>query len=177
MINCFIHQVGKMGMAMSFMGKGVPSTQMVGFVMGTLYKQFVERDIKTFEEFHIAILDIFNSFNSALPGKHYDAPPRKEVQECFNGWKNAKSETERKELFINFMKNNINLNQLDDASMLTGIVTPPAAMAAKRAAENVPQLKLIKHVPDVVFVPAATILALISVKLTRKMFLGNSGSP
>ncbi|EEF37456.1 calcium ion binding protein, putative [Ricinus communis] len=161
-----------MGLAMSFMGKGLPSTQMVGFVMGTLYKQFVERDIKTFEEFHIAILDIFSSFNSSLPGKHYDVPSRKNVQECFSGWKDAKSEPERKELFIAFMKKYVHLSKLDDSVMVTGVVTPPAAMVAKKAIENVPQLKLLKYVPDVVFVPAATVAALISVKLTRKMFVG-----
>ncbi|XP_065874265.1 uncharacterized protein [Euphorbia lathyris] len=164
-----------MGMAMSFMGKGLPmpSTQMVGFVMGTLYKQFIEKDINNFDDFHIAILDIFNTFNSALPGKHYDAPSRKELEACFSTWQDAADKAEeRKEIFIKFMKKHVHLSQLDDSALVTGIVTPPAAMAAKKAAENLPQLKLIKYVPDVVFVPTATVLALVSVKLTRRMFLG-----
>ena len=54
--------------------------------------------------------------------------------------------------------------------MITGIVTPPAAMVAKKAGERVPALKLIKVVPDVLFVPSATFLALISVKVSRKVF-------
>ncbi|WCJ31339.1 hypothetical protein M5689_012841 [Euphorbia peplus] len=167
----------KMGMAMSFMGKGLPSTQMVGFVMGTLYKQFMEKDINNFDDFHIAILDIFNTFNSALPGKHYDAPSRKELEACFSTWQNAAEKAaERKEIFINFMKKHVHLSKLDDSAMVTGFVTPPAAMAAKKAAENVPQLKLVKYVPDVVFVPTATVLALVSVKLTRRMFLGGLAS-
>lgn len=75
------------------------------------------------------------------------------------------------------MKKCVNLSRLDDSAMVTGVVTPPAAMAAKRAAENLPQLKIIKVVPDVVFVPTATVLALASVKLTRRMFLGSIASP
>lgn len=38
---------------------GMPSAQMLNFVMGTVYKQFIEKDISNFEDFHIAILDIF----------------------------------------------------------------------------------------------------------------------
>lgn len=70
------------------------------------------------------------------------------------------------------MKKKLNLSQLDDTTFYTGIITPPAAMVAKRAGESVPQLKLIKSIPDVIFVPSATVLALISVKISRKMFLG-----
>lgn len=71
---------------------------------------------------------------------------------------------------MKFMKEKVNLSRLDDSTLITGIVTPPAAMAAKRAGESLPQLKLIKAIPDVIFVPSATVLALVSVKLSRKMF-------
>uniref|UniRef100_A0A5B7BU05 Calcium ion-binding protein n=1 Tax=Davidia involucrata TaxID=16924 RepID=A0A5B7BU05_DAVIN len=166
-----------MGMFMSFMGKGVPlqSTQMLSLVMGTLNTQFIEKDIKTFEDFHNAILDIFNTVNAALPGKHYDVPPRKEIKVRFEKWKEAE-EPARKKIFVEFMKNSLNLSKLDDSTMITGLVTPPAAMAVKRAGESVPQLRLIKVIPDVIFVPSATILALVSVKLSRKIFLGNVAS-
>ncbi|KAI6706505.1 hypothetical protein NL676_009467 [Syzygium grande] len=168
-----------MGMFMSFLGKGgpTPSTQMVGFLMGTLYKQFVDKDITNFEEFHIAVLDIFNTFNSALPGKHLDVPSLIKVEECFKEWKEATKETKRKKVFVNFMTKNVNLNKLDDYTVLSGVLTPPVAMAAKRAGENVPQLKIIKAIPDVVFVPSATVLALISVKLSRRILLKNIASP
>ncbi|KAJ7950806.1 putative Calcium ion binding protein [Quillaja saponaria] len=148
---------------------------MFSFLTGTLYKKFIEKDINNFDDFHIAILDIFSTFNSALPGKHYDAPSPKEVEECFIHWKEAK-DSERKKVFIEFMKKNVNLNKLDDSMMITGLVTPPAAMVAKRAAETLPQLKAVKAFPDVVFVPSATVLALISVKMSRRIFMGSIAS-
>ncbi|XP_073277740.1 uncharacterized protein [Primulina huaijiensis] len=161
-----------MGLFLSFMGKGLPTTQLLSLVMGTLHRQFIQEDINTFEEFHFAILDIFNTVNAALPGKHYDVPLPKEVQACYDEWKGAANESEKKELFIKFMKKNVNISKLDDSTLIAGIVTPPAAMAAKKAGESLPQLKLIKTIPDVIFIPSATVLALVSVKLSRKMFLG-----
>ncbi|XP_042065464.1 uncharacterized protein LOC121808973 [Salvia splendens] len=163
-----------MGLAMSLMGKGLPTAQMVNMVMGTLERQFMDKEIKTFEDFHIAMLNIFSTFNSALPGKHYDVPSPEEVQECYGEWKVAPNEAAKKEVLVKFMKEKVNLSRLDESSLITGIVTPPAAMAAKRAGESVPQLKLIKSIPDVIFVPSATVLALISVKLSRKMFRDNA---
>ncbi|XP_052193611.1 uncharacterized protein LOC127802024 isoform X2 [Diospyros lotus] len=148
---------------------------MLNFAMGTLYSRFMEKDVKNFEDFHMGILDIFSTFNASLPGKHYDVPLRKEIEECFTVWK-AAAESEKKKVFIDFMKKNVKLSKLDDATMITGLVTPPAAMAAKRAGEGVPQLKMIKAIPDVLFVPSATLLALISVKLSRSIFLQNLAS-
>lgn len=77
---------------------------------------------------------------------------------------------------MEFMKKSIQLSKLDNTTMMTGIATPPAAMAAKRAGESLPQLKLLKVVPDVIFVPSATVLALVSTKLSRRVFLGNIAS-
>lgn len=164
-----------MGSYMSFMGKGLPSTQMLNFLTASLYRQFTEKEINTFDDFHIAILDILNNFNSALPGKHYDAPTRKEIEACFRKWKEAE-QSGKKQVFMEFMKKSIQLSKLDNTTMMTGIATPPAAMAAKRAGESLPQLKLLKVVPDVIFVPSATVLALVSTKLSRRVFLGNIAS-
>ncbi|KAH8503287.1 hypothetical protein Peur_067049 [Populus x canadensis] len=163
-----------MGMIMSFMGKGlpIPSTQMPSYVMGSLYTQFVDKNIKTFDEFHVAVLEIFNTFNSSLPGKHYDVPSRKDVEAGYKDWR-AAPELEKKEMFINFMKEKLNAGKLDDSTFIIGIATPPAAMAAKRAGENVPQLGFIKAIPDVIFVPSATILALVSARLTKRMLQGS----
>lgn len=97
------------------------------------------------------------------------------MQEIFRKWEGAK-EAERKKLFVDFMKTNISMSMFDDSALLTGLVTPPAAMAAKRASETLPQLKMIKVIPDVIFVPSATVLAIISAKLSKKMFLGNVAS-
>lgn len=74
------------------------------------------------------------------------------------------------------MKKGVNLSKLDDCMMITGIVTPPAAMVAKRAGEKAPQLKAIKAIPDVLFVPTATVLALVTVKFSKRLLMGNTAS-
>ncbi|XP_027113370.1 uncharacterized protein LOC113761047 isoform X1 [Coffea eugenioides] len=153
----------------------LPTAQMLSLLMGTLHRQFIEKDVNSFEDFHMAILDIFSTINAALPGKHYDVPPLKDVEAYFKEWSSA-DDSNKKRLFMELMQNKLNLSKLDDSTIITGLVTPPAAMVAKRAGETVPQLKLIKAIPDVVFVPSATVLALISVKLSRKMFLGQVAS-
>jgi hypothetical protein len=74
-------------------------------------------------------------------------------------------------VFINFMKDTVNLRKVDDSMLIAGIVTPPAAMVAKRAGETILRLKALKAIPDVLFVPSATLVALISVKFFRRFFL------
>lgn len=91
-------------------------------------------------------------------------------QKFFKKWEETKPEA-RKQAFVKFIVEEVKLNKIDDTTMLTGVVTPPIAMAAKRAGENVPQLKMIKAVPDVFFVPFATVLALFSVKISRRVFM------
>lgn len=83
-------------------------------------------------------------------------------------WKN-KSENEKREAFTKFIIDKVNPSKADESMMLTGIVAPPAAMVAKRTGQSVPQLSVVKAIPDVVFVPGATILALIAMKLTKRM--------
>ncbi|XP_068331163.1 uncharacterized protein [Pyrus communis] len=148
---------------------------MLNILMATLYDQFIKKDIQNFEEFQFAILDIFNTFNSSLPGKHYEVPLRKEIEDMFVSWKNAKVQ-DRRGIFIQFMKDNVRLSKVDNATVITGVVTPPVAMAAKREGERVPQLKMIKAIPDVFFVPSATVLALISVKISRRIFTAKRAS-
>ncbi|XP_058010435.1 uncharacterized protein LOC110631711 isoform X2 [Hevea brasiliensis] len=160
-----------MGMFMSLMGEGLPSMHATSFVMGTLYKQFLEKNISSFEEFHSGILDIFDTFISELPIEYYDIPSRKELEACFNDWRRAPSH-QKEELSVGLMKKSINLSKLVDSILVTGMVT--AAMAAKRAGNTVPQLKRIKDIPNVIFVPSVTLLSLVSIKLTRWMFLGSS---
>ncbi|WZY67923.1 hypothetical protein YC2023_000163 [Brassica napus] len=149
---------------------GVPPTQMMNMVMGSLYKQFTKKAINNFDDFHVAVLDIFNNFNSALPGRHFDLPTPDEIKAridlfnsprkiaCFLGWKEAKDEEEKKKVFTEFIAKKVKPSKLDDVTMITGIASPPAAMAAKRAGENIPQLKFIKLIPDVIFVPTVLFL-------------------
>ncbi|KAL5571680.1 hypothetical protein UlMin_021277 [Ulmus minor] len=165
-----------MGLFMSIMGGGSVYTKMVDIVTGTLYDEFVKPKMENPDDFSVAVLDIFNAFNSALPGKHYVVPDRERVKELYWQWINAKDERERKHCFVQFMMKNVNLNKIDRVTMITGIVTPPAAMVAKRAGEVVPQLKMIKSIPDVLFVPSATVLALFSVKITRRALMGKQAS-
>ena len=72
-------------------------------------------------------------------------------------------------MFVQFIKK-IKLSKLDNNTIMTGILTPPAAMAAKIAGEFVPQLSFIKAIPDVVFVPAVTMAALVVSKLSRRIY-------
>ncbi|KAK4372119.1 hypothetical protein RND71_007503 [Anisodus tanguticus] len=118
---------------------------------------------------------MFVTVNSALPGKHWVVPPLDKIEVCFEEMKQLDEEGKKKKV-MEFMKENIQLNKLDSTSLIIGLATPPAAMAAKKAGEGVPQLKFIKSVPDVVFVPLATLLALTSVKLSRKLFLQQAAS-
>ncbi|KAI5431946.1 hypothetical protein KIW84_035908 [Lathyrus oleraceus] len=149
---------------------------MLSLVMNKLYKQFVEKDIKEFEAFHVAIIDTFNILNVAVPGKHYDAPSYNDVKEIFKRWKESNEEA-RKEMFKDFMNKNVNLNRVDESMIITAIVAPPAAMVAKRTGQTtLPQLKFMNAIPDVVFVPSATVLALIAVKILRLMFKGNDST-
>lgn len=96
-------------------------------------------------------------------------------QECFIKWEKGDQES-KKHVFVEFITQRVKVGVLDDSTVITGIVTPPAAMAAKKAGENVPQLKMIKAIPDVIFVPSATVLALMSAKLSRKMLMGKLGN-
>lgn len=164
------------------------------------------------EKKNLIISKIYSTLNSALPGKHYDAPSRKEVevskhlpsslqiiikfyhlsfsqnayiyiykiksfiQACFASLKDV-SEAKRKQRFIHFMKKRVDRCRREDSTMVTGVITPVAAMAAKKAAENVPQLDIIKVVPDVVFVPTVTLLAIFFVKLIRIILLRSIASP
>ncbi|KAK7394541.1 hypothetical protein VNO78_15072 [Psophocarpus tetragonolobus] len=154
-------------MAMSFMGgKGLPVTHLV---VNTLYDQFVEKDIHQFDGFNVAILDTFNTINMTLLGKHYVAPSCEDVKDLFKQWKQTNTE-DNKKMFTNFINENVNLNKADESMLITAIVAPPAAMVAKKTGQIMPQLALMNVIPDVVFVPSATLLALIAIKIIKLTF-------
>ncbi|KAK7256416.1 hypothetical protein RIF29_29862 [Crotalaria pallida] len=166
-----------MGMNMSFMGgKGLSRSQIWSLIISTFYKQFDEKDVKDFDAFNVTVLDIFNTINMSLPGKHYDAPSHKDVMDLFKQWKEAEEET-KKNIFTDFMNKNVNINKVDKSMIATAIVVPPAAMVAKRTGQiTIPQLKLMQSIPDVVFVPSATILSFFTVKLLGIIFMGKKAS-
>ncbi|KAL2319915.1 hypothetical protein Fmac_028884 [Flemingia macrophylla] len=156
-----------MGNLPSFLGgqgADLPS-QMMNWISGTLYDRFIHKQINDEEEFCSAILDIFNDVNMALPGKHYDAPARQEIEKLYNDWKSTTDEGKLK-YFKEFIIEKVNLSKADESMMITGLVAPPVAMVAKKTGQSVPQISgVIKVIPDVVFVPAATIASLIVAKL------------
>lgn len=98
-------------------------------------------------------------------------------QAVFKSWDSESDPEEKKRVFVKFMKTKVNVNKMDVPTVIAGVVTPPVAMAAKRAGENVPQLKMIKAVPDVLFVPSATVLALFSVKVGTRVIKSMASSP
>lgn len=96
------------------------------------------------------------------------------AQGIFERWKESNKETKEK-MFKDFMNKNVNLNKVDESMIITAIVAPPTAMIVKRTGQTtLPQLKFMKTIPDVVFVPSTTVLALIAVKILRLMFVGNN---
>ncbi|KAK7295300.1 hypothetical protein RJT34_18206 [Clitoria ternatea] len=152
-------------------GKGLSTTQMLNLVMNRLYEGFLEKDTKEFDGFNVAILDTFNTINMALPGKRYVAPSHKDVKDWFIQWEKAKCEDEKKIVFTRFIEENVNINKADESMLITAIVAPSAAMVAKKSGQKVPQLTFMNAIPDVLFVPSATILALIATKILRLMFM------
>nr|XP_025692254.2 putative uncharacterized protein DDB_G0271982 [Arachis hypogaea] len=166
---------------MSFLGgmrfKELSTSQILSLITDRFYDQIVERDIKDFPGFHLAILDIFRTINAALPGKHYDVPPQDLVKDLFESWNAKTNEKERKEVLSSFMKKNVKINKVDESMIITAIVAPPAAMVVKRTGQTLPQLKLMKSVPDVVFVPSFTVVALIAVKIARMLFMKKTIPP
>lgn len=55
------------------------------------------------------------------------------------------------------MIKNVNMSNVDDSMMITRIVAPPAAMVATRTGQPVTQRSVTKSIPDVIFVPTATV--------------------
>lgn len=96
-------------------------------------------------------------------------PSKLFVQACFEKWINEQEPAKKKEVFFQFI-NNIKVSKLDNATIMTGILTPPAAMAAKKAGEFLPHLSVIKSIPDVVFVPSVTMAVLVITKLSRRLY-------
>ncbi|KOM36915.1 hypothetical protein LR48_Vigan03g029600 [Vigna angularis] len=99
----------------------------------------------------------------------------KEEGELFEQWKEIDTEEKRKK-FIKFIIEKVNINKVDESMLITAIMAPPAAMMAKKTGQIVPQLALLNAIPDVVFVPSATILALIAVKIIKLTFIRKTTS-
>ena len=91
---------------------------------------------------------------------------QKKSQKAFAEWKTS-SDVGKEKIFMELLKNT-KPGEIDNITLIVGLATPPFSMVAKRAGENVTPFKMIKNVPDALFVPTVTLLMLFSVKLIRK---------
>lgn len=78
-------------------------------------------------------------------------------------WKPEKIEERRKELFFEFMKENVKEAMVDDSFFIAaGLAAPVAAVIGKRASGHIPYVKSLRldMVPNVVFVPMVTLFGI-----------------
>lgn len=78
-------------------------------------------------------------------------------------WKPEKDDERRKELFFEFMKENVKEATVDDSFFIAaGLAAPVAAVVGKRASGHIPYVKSLRldMVPNVVFVPMVTLLGI-----------------
>ncbi|XP_010941070.1 uncharacterized protein [Elaeis guineensis] len=158
-----------MGITPSILAKlGVPGVE--SLAQDQVYdKYFKDKDITDFEKFHLAFIDLCNDINTVLPGKHYKAPPRKVLENIFKTWKDSE-ESKRKEVLMDNFKKEVEEHKPNERAMIvTGLVAPAAATYLKRTGENTPQLKKFRlHlIPNFVFVPTTTFLALVGVRVLQ----------
>nr|CAD1820635.1 unnamed protein product [Ananas comosus var. bracteatus] len=122
-------------------------------------RYFKDKDIKTFEDFHINFVifcknsQLFRTLNHAgllrqRMGKSVDKP----------------------KTFFEFMEKHLKERKTNPTAMITtGLAAPAAAMALKRTGQNIPAVKnfRLNLIPDAVFVPSCTLLALFAVRLLQ----------
>lgn len=91
------------------------------------------------------------------------------LQEYYYKWKEEKDAKIQKKMLVGFLTDNIYTAPTDNVVVMTGLVAPPAAMVLRKAGDSVLPLKKFKlHlIPDFVFIPSITCLALIGAKLVR----------
>ncbi|XP_078178546.1 uncharacterized protein LOC144572744 [Carex rostrata] len=133
-------------------------------------KYFISKEIKQFEEFHIACINFFKDLTSILPQTQYTIPTFNEIEEFYRGWKDLKEEEEKKSQFCDFMKNKVVYSDTHhNATLVTAIVAPAAAVIVKKTWKNTPLLNIIPlhFIPSFLFVPSFTLLSLIGVKVVH----------
>ncbi|KAJ8512684.1 hypothetical protein OPV22_003118 [Ensete ventricosum] len=161
-----------MGIAISVLGKlGLPGVDSLS--TDQVYKKyFGNKNIKKYEDFHLAFVDLCSDFNLVMPGRHFTIQAS-EIRVFYDSkWTKVPADTDgeskRKALLVEFMKDRVKEYKTSSrAMMVTGATAPPAAILIKKSGEKVPQLKMLRIdlIPDVVFVPAFTVLSLIGVRI------------
>ncbi|KAG0494032.1 hypothetical protein HPP92_005026 [Vanilla planifolia] len=135
-------------------------------------KYFSGSAVQDFTTFHLKFLELCNDINSIMLGKHYQPPPKEEIEKCYKDWLKKKDEggdestKACKKLVLDLLLEHVKEIKTPDAILLTGLVAPPAAMVLKKSSQNVSPLKKfhLELVPDIVFVPACTVAALFTAK-------------
>ncbi|KAJ4804606.1 hypothetical protein LUZ62_017172 [Rhynchospora pubera] len=133
-------------------------------------RYFITKEVKQFEEFSVAFIDLFRDFTSIFPGTRYTVPTSDEIEEFYRKWKNLEEEDEKKAQFCDFMIKSIVFSDTHhDAILVTGIVAPSAAVILQKTWENTPILNIIPlhHIPTFIFVPSFTMLSLIGIKVVH----------
>ncbi|KAF3336112.1 hypothetical protein FCM35_KLT20619 [Carex littledalei] len=134
-------------------------------------RYFIRKEIKHFEEFHVAFIDLCKDLTSIFPQTEYTIPAFNEIEEFYKEWKNVKEEEEKKMQFCDFMKSKVFYSDTNQsATLVTGIVAPAAAVIVKKTWKNTPLLKYLipLHViPSFLFVPSFTLLSLIGIKVVH----------
>ncbi|RWW25999.1 hypothetical protein BHE74_00006893 [Ensete ventricosum] len=106
-----------------------------------------------------------------MPGKHYKlTASRKEIKwsKIPENSESPEKQKTRKEVLVEFMKKYAEEYKTSSTAMVwVGATAPGAAVLLKKSGEKVPQVKKLRMdlVPNVVFVPALTMLSLIAVRM------------
>ncbi|KAF3336113.1 hypothetical protein FCM35_KLT20620 [Carex littledalei] len=159
-----------MGLSLSLLSKlGVPGVSSV--TTDQFYERFF-KDIQKFDQFHTAFIDLCRFINDVMPGKHFDAPTKDEIKKFYEkNWMSNSEPEIRKEKLTAFVKEMVKERKTDNDKtvIITGMVVPAAAVVLKNTAENLQPVKRFKlHlVPNFVFVPTCTFLALAGVQLMQ----------
>ncbi|KAE8678940.1 F-box/kelch-repeat protein SKIP25-like [Hibiscus syriacus] len=96
------------------------------------------RNKLTFEDLYIAVLLVYNDINKRLPGPHFDPPSKDQIRSMMQGL------------------------------LVTLVVAPTVAVAAKRATEDVPGVgKVVRKVPTSIYASLVT-LAIVWFQTSRQ---------
>ncbi|KAF8677157.1 hypothetical protein HU200_046629 [Digitaria exilis] len=132
-------------------------------------KQVYERHFKNkktgeFKDFHIAYVEFCKYFNTVMPGQDFDTPSLEKIQDFYaTKWSPEKNDERRKEMFFEFMKENVKEATVDDSFFIAaGLAAPVAAVIGKRASGHIPYVKSLRldMVPNVIFVPMVTLFGI-----------------
>ncbi|KAJ0970701.1 hypothetical protein J5N97_018660 [Dioscorea zingiberensis] len=123
-------------------------------VLADIFILFFNDKVCTFDEFYEAFLDFCSKFNSILPGRHF-CVPLEDVKVCYGKWNEELDEDAKLALIAELLREHLVIDHTNDTVLMTGLITPPVAVFLKRV------------VPDFIFVPICTVLAVFAAKMIQ----------